>query len=254
MRRVVVTGLGIVSSIGNNAQEVLASLKASRSGISANEQMKEHGFRSQIAGAIDLDPAAHIDKRTLRFMGPGAAYAYIAMGQAIADGTQLIAAARPVLQALRDAVGQTVTISIPESTGMRVLDIVRVETPVQIVTRPGAILSVHRSAQGKIALAFGPMDTSGLPDTDQPRDRARFDAEVARARETGWAVAPEEALPGVNALSAPIFDIDNRLVATITVVGPVTDLEPEPAPHFIAALSRAAREISAEIGCMEYPL
>ena len=77
MRRVVVTGLGIVSSIGNNAQEVLASLKASRSGISANEQMKEHGFRSQIAGAIDLDPAAHIDKRTLRFMGPGAAYAYI---------------------------------------------------------------------------------------------------------------------------------------------------------------------------------
>ncbi|WP_291735365.1 beta-ketoacyl-ACP synthase I [Leisingera sp. F5] len=85
MRRVVVTGLGIVSSIGNNAQEVLASLKAGRSGITANEQMKEHGFRSQIAGAIDLDPAAHIDKRTLRFMGPGAAYAYIAMGQAIAD-------------------------------------------------------------------------------------------------------------------------------------------------------------------------
>lgn len=176
------------------------------------------------------------------------------LGQAIADGTQLIAAARPVLQALRDAVGQTVTISIPESTGMRVLDIVRVETPVQIVTRPGAILSVYRSAQGKIALAFGTMDTSGLPDTDQPRDRARFDAEVARARDTGWAVAPEETLPGVNALSAPIFDIDNRLVATITVVGPVTDLEPEPAPHFIAALSRAAREISAEIGCMEYPL
>ena len=85
MRRVVVTGLGIVSSIGNNAEEVLASLKAGRSGITANEQMKEHGFRSQIAGAIDLDLAAHIDKRTLRFMGPGAAYAYIAMGQAIAD-------------------------------------------------------------------------------------------------------------------------------------------------------------------------
>lgn len=85
MRRVVVTGLGIVSSIGNNAEEVLASLKAGKSGITANEAMKEHGFRSQIAGDIKLNVADHIDKRTLRFMGPGAAYAYIAMQQAIAD-------------------------------------------------------------------------------------------------------------------------------------------------------------------------
>ncbi|MGH1415354.1 MAG: beta-ketoacyl-ACP synthase I [Pelagimonas sp.] len=85
MRRVVVTGLGIVSSIGNNAEEVLASLKTGKSGITANEAMKEHGFRSQIAGDINLNPADHIDKRTLRFMGPGAAYAYIAMQQAIED-------------------------------------------------------------------------------------------------------------------------------------------------------------------------
>ncbi|MDA7430044.1 beta-ketoacyl-ACP synthase I [Primorskyibacter aestuariivivens] len=85
MRRVVVTGLGIVSSIGNNADEVLASLKAGKSGITANEAMAEHGFRSQIAGDIKLNVADHVDKRTLRFMGPGAAYAYIAMGQAIAD-------------------------------------------------------------------------------------------------------------------------------------------------------------------------
>lgn len=85
MRHVVVTGLGIVSSIGNNAEEVAASLKAGRSGITANADMAEHGFRSQVAGAIDLDVSAHVDKRTLRFMGPGAAYAHIAMGQAIAD-------------------------------------------------------------------------------------------------------------------------------------------------------------------------
>ncbi len=85
MRRVVVTGLGIVSSIGNNAGEVLASLKTGRSGITANAQMAEHGFRSQIAGALDIDVKEHVDKRTLRFMGPGAAYAHIAMSQAIAD-------------------------------------------------------------------------------------------------------------------------------------------------------------------------
>ncbi len=85
MRRVVVTGLGVVSSIGNNAQEVLASLKAGKSGIEANDQMVEHGFRSQIAGSLKIDVTEHVDKRTLRFMGPGAAYAHIAMNQAIAD-------------------------------------------------------------------------------------------------------------------------------------------------------------------------
>ncbi|UWQ13779.1 beta-ketoacyl-ACP synthase I [Aliiroseovarius sp. M344] len=85
MRRVVVTGLGIVSAIGNNKDEVLTSLKAGKSGISANADMVEHGFRSQIAGMPDIDIAAHVDKRTLRFMGPGAAYAHIAMTQAIAD-------------------------------------------------------------------------------------------------------------------------------------------------------------------------
>ena len=85
MRRVVVTGLGIVSSIGNNAEEVIASLKAGKSGIEASPEMTGHGFRSQVAGTLKIDVAEHVDKRTLRFMGPGAAYAHIAMSQAIAD-------------------------------------------------------------------------------------------------------------------------------------------------------------------------
>ena len=85
MRRVVVTGLGIVSPIGNNAEEVLAALKSGKSGIEASAEMAEHGFRSQIAGTLKIDITDHVDKRTLRFMGPGAAYAHIAMGQAIAD-------------------------------------------------------------------------------------------------------------------------------------------------------------------------
>lgn len=85
MRRVVITGLGVVSSIGNNATEVLASLKAGQSGITANADMQEHGFRSQVAGSVDLDIREHVDKRVLRFMGPGAAYAFLSMQQAIAD-------------------------------------------------------------------------------------------------------------------------------------------------------------------------
>ena len=84
-RRVVVTGLGIVSSIGNDAAAVTESLRAGRSGIVAAPSYAEHGFRSRIHGAIDLDPAEHIDKRILRFMGPGAAYAFIAAQQAIVE-------------------------------------------------------------------------------------------------------------------------------------------------------------------------
>ena len=85
MRRVVVTGLGIVSPIGNSAEEVAAALRAGRSGIEAVPEMAEHGFRSRVAGTLKLDPSEHVDKRTLRFMGPGAAYAYLSMSQAIAD-------------------------------------------------------------------------------------------------------------------------------------------------------------------------
>ncbi len=85
MRRVVITGLGIISPIGNSAADVTDSLRAGRSGIRAEPTYAEHGFRSQIAGIPQIDLAEHIDKRQLRFMGPTAAYAYLAMEQAIAD-------------------------------------------------------------------------------------------------------------------------------------------------------------------------
>jgi 3-oxoacyl-[acyl-carrier-protein] synthase-1 len=85
MRRVVVTGLGIVSSLGNNAREVTGSLRQGRSGIAYNEEYAELGLRSRVCGPIRLDPAEHIDRRVLRFMGDAAAFGHIAMTQAIAD-------------------------------------------------------------------------------------------------------------------------------------------------------------------------
>lgn len=85
MRRVVVTGIGIVSSIGANADEVLTSLKEGKSGISFAPDYAEHGFRSQVHGMPNVDVASLIDKRQLRFMGDGAAYNYIAMEQALKD-------------------------------------------------------------------------------------------------------------------------------------------------------------------------
>ncbi|MCV3205849.1 beta-ketoacyl-ACP synthase I [Mesorhizobium sp. YC-39] len=85
MRRVVVTGLGIVSSIGNNANEVQTSLHDAKSGISFSDSFAEHGFRCQVWGAPTLDPSAMIDRRAMRFLSQGAAWNHVAMDQAITD-------------------------------------------------------------------------------------------------------------------------------------------------------------------------
>lgn len=85
MRRVVVTGLGIVSSIGNNRQEVADSLRKGASGIVFSESYAELNFRSRVHGAIEVDTAALIDRKLLRFMGDAAAYSYLAMREAVAD-------------------------------------------------------------------------------------------------------------------------------------------------------------------------
>lgn len=207
----------------------------------------------QFLGYVVQDPTTERYRLTLKMFH---------LGQAIADGTQLMTVARPVMVALRNEVRQTVTLSIPEDAGMRVIDIVRVETPVQIVTKPGAVLSLHNSAQGKIALAFGPASyraaiekaRAGADPAFAGVDFDRLEAQIAHARKTCWAVAPEEILPGVNAVSSPIFDNENRFVATINVVGSVHDIKPEPAELYVTAVVRTARMISAELGCKEYPV
>ena len=85
MRRVVVTGMGIVSSIGNNADEVTESLRQARSGISFSQDFADHGFRSQVWGAPTLDPTELVDRRAMRFLSRGGAWNHVAMKQAIED-------------------------------------------------------------------------------------------------------------------------------------------------------------------------
>ncbi len=85
MRRVVVTGMGIVSSIGNNTQEVLASLREAKSGITFAEEFSAHGFRCQVYGKPTLDPAGSVDRRAMRFLSQASAWNHVAMEQAIRD-------------------------------------------------------------------------------------------------------------------------------------------------------------------------
>ncbi|MDW7548040.1 beta-ketoacyl-ACP synthase I [Pseudoalteromonas sp. McH1-7] len=85
MRRAVITGIGVVSSIGNNKQEVLESLKAGKSGIAFNQEFADNNLRSHVSGNIDIDVKSLVDRKAHRFMGDAAAFSYIAMAQAIED-------------------------------------------------------------------------------------------------------------------------------------------------------------------------
>ncbi|MBT8074001.1 MAG: beta-ketoacyl-ACP synthase I, partial [Xanthomonadales bacterium] len=85
MRRVVITGMGLVSCLGNDKKSVTESLREGRSGISFNETFRDMGLRSQVCGSVDVNLAESIDRKHLRFMGDAAAYAYVSMQSAIAD-------------------------------------------------------------------------------------------------------------------------------------------------------------------------
>ena len=85
MRRAVITGIGVVSSIGNNKEEVLESLKTGKSGIAFNPEFAEYKLRSNVSGKIDIDVKEFVDRKAMRFMGDAAAYSYISMAQAIED-------------------------------------------------------------------------------------------------------------------------------------------------------------------------
>ena len=122
-----------------------------------------------------------------------------------------------------------------------VLDMVRGSSPFEIGTKPGSRFPLDRSAQGKIALAFG----SGQ---ETKHGAAKLRKDVRRSRERGWAVAPEEILRGVNALAAPIFFADGSLAGTIALVDSVELLPAKPTRNQIGAILDAARRASVELG------
>lgn len=174
------------------------------------------------------------------------------LGQALADSTDILREARPVMVELRDATGFTVSFSQMEADGMRILDMVRTEQPVAIVTRPGALLDFHASAQGKVALAFGGAKLGTAPlrqwTSETPLDLDRVSNEVEAVRAKGWAEAPNQILEGVTAVSAPIFDMKGAFVATLTIAGPTNTIGSPPEARFVDALTAAARKISANLG------
>lgn len=181
------------------------------------------------------------------------------IGQSIASGTSFVKEARRIMPLLRQKTGQTVTIGQVEDHGVRILDILKHRSDIEIATPPGTLFDFHSSAQGKIAMAFGPntlldkVTRKKLKQhtacTSVDADSLRF--EVAKIARNGWAVAPEEALMGVNALASPVFDAAGELAGTITIVGSIQHLPATPPPDVIAAVQDAAASVSARLGYLE---
>lgn len=178
------------------------------------------------------------------------------LSQSIPDKTSFIREARTVLPALRDMIQQTVAIGMVEENGVRVVEILRHRSAIQITTPPGTLFAFHTSAQGKVALAFGgaanlrtaDRRAAGTARRQSLASAAQLRGELEQIRTQGWAVAPEAVLLGVNALAAPVFDAGGNVCGTVAVVGSMQYVSPQPDAALVSALTKAAGDISHRLG------
>ncbi|SES19252.1 IclR family transcriptional regulator [Sphingobium sp. YR768] len=157
---------------------------------------------------------------------------------------------------LRDQTGLSVAVSTVRARSVVVLSMVAAPTPVQIGVRPGSSLSLHSSAQGRVALAFG---SSALQNFARKQEFAastdhtltgwdRLEAHIAQVRVQGWSDAPEQLALGLNAVAAPIFNGNDECIGTIAVVGLIQDLPRTPHPQVTHAVMVAASRVSTILG------
>ena len=180
----------------------------------------------------------------------------VTLGRAVAEHFDLASVARPIMRALRDQLGRPVVLSQPDPAGARVLATMLGTSPIEISVREGSVLGFHCSSQGKVALAWA--DGATLARVLHKRlerktphsivDPALLRAELATIRDRGWAVSPNEALVGVNALAAPLFDGSGALVGALAIVDSVQFIEPAPTEAQIQAVTASAAQISRALG------
>jgi len=174
------------------------------------------------------------------------------LAQMLALENSLTTVARPVMLRLRDALGHTITLARVTGGIANMVDAIEGNGVVNIGVRVGRDLPLHANAGGKLVLAFGtPAAQQSIEDLTLDRftghtitDLAALKAEVETVRRQGWAGAPEEFVIGINAVSAPIFDSEGGLAATIGLVNSIQFLGRHPATEHINALKAAAAEIT----------
>ncbi len=154
----------------------------------------------------------------------------------------------PAMRAARDASGLTVVLSTPTPQGAFVVSTLQGLQPIEIGVRPGSQLPLCSSAQGRISLAFGSPEVAQRVLAEPiPRfteatltDPERLAAEIVQVHARRWAVAPEEMLPGVNALAAPVTDAAGRLVAAVAMVGSIQHIAATPEPRLVSIVQALA--------------
>lgn len=199
------------------------------------------------AGYLVRDPESERYKVSARLM---------ALGQTVSEGHELSITARPAMLDLRDRFGRSVALSVAEAQGMRIIATLPGQSNIDIGVKPGSLLALHVSAQGKVALAFGDeslmrglMRAPLAPATPHTLvDPLELAAEVRDVRKRGWAAAPNEALIGMNALAAPVFDALGRFAGALALVDSIQFMPAPPPEAMVEGLVAAAARISADLG------
>jgi len=239
----VATTLSIIESMADHAAPVGVSELATL--VAENKPRTYRHLRTLVEkGYVSQDPETEKYGLTLKLFH---------LGQSVMAEASFVKIAREHMAFLREATQHTVTIGQVEDHGVRILDILRFRSAIEVVTPPGTLFDFHSSAQGKIALAFDrgvnwPGGKLKRHTEHTCTEVKKLKAEVEQVRKNGWAVAPGEALIGINALAAPVFDAQGDLVGTITIVGSVQHLHQKPSSRMITAVRNAAANISARLG------
>lgn len=178
------------------------------------------------------------------------------IGQQAQSLNDTTAIALPFMLAARNETGLAVVLSTPMPSSAYVVLTCPSTHQIEIGVRTGSHLALHASAQGKVFLSLGPetmlKDFRGTPLTavtpNTITDWARLDEELAQVRQKGFASAPQEALLGINAMAAPVFNYDDQLVGSIGFVGSVQHIPDHPDPFLVNRLLRLTRDISQALG------
>ena len=174
----------------------------------------------------------------------------------LAPDADLVGTAEGSMRQLRDALGHTVVLSAMTPAGALVMSTIASKSPIEIGVRPGSELSFHASAQGKVLLAFAPRPVQErvlakpLPALTAKTvvDRESLDDELSQIMKRGYAAASEQALLGINAIAAPIFNQTDACVASVAIVGSIQFLPEVADPDTVGALKRCGAEISRKLG------
>lgn len=181
------------------------------------------------------------------------------LGQQLVRKFDVLTIARPLMEDLRDNIGQTIVISASADDEVIVLDFVPGHSAIEIGLRPGTRFRLNTVAQGKVALAFGPqglterfLQSALKPSTSHTIiDPERLRVEVELTRRRGWADAPEEIFSGINAIAAPIFTGDATLFGGLAIVGSIDFIPKVPDERMTSALLATAAQISQALGYAE---